>query len=136
MTMASPNLLDPLPSQKTPYLFLSSQGRTYNKLNKPLPDDYDVHPSSNGQSSEDLQAAYFTVEIPYKAQTPRRLPNYFTRLRWSLWHRWLLHRCRSAGKNTPNPRIRQHHELLRRAAETVVSSQQSAVSIRLSAVSE
>lgn len=65
-----PELLDPLPSQKTPYLFLSSQGRTYNKLNKPIPDDYDVHPSSNGQSSEDLQAAYFTVEVPYKAHRP------------------------------------------------------------------
>lgn len=65
-----PELLDPLPSQKTPYLYLSSQGRAYNKLNKPGPDDYDVHPSSNGQSSEDLAAAYFTVETPYKAHRP------------------------------------------------------------------
>lgn len=65
-----PELLDPLPSQQTPYLYLSSQGRAYNKLNKPGLDDYDVHSSSNGQSSEDLQAAYFTVESPYKAHRP------------------------------------------------------------------
>ncbi|MFM7058347.1 MAG: type II secretion system protein [Planctomycetota bacterium] len=65
-----PELLDPLPSQKTPYLFLSSQGRAYTKLNNPVADDYDVHPSSNGQSSEDLQGAYFTVQTPYKAQRP------------------------------------------------------------------
>jgi general secretion pathway protein G len=65
-----PELLDPLPSQQTPYLFLSSQGRAYTKVNRPLADDYDVHPSSNGQSSEDLQAAYFSVETPYKAHRP------------------------------------------------------------------
>jgi general secretion pathway protein G len=65
-----PELLDPLPSQKTPYLFLSSQGRAYTKVNNPVPDDYDVHPSSNGQSSEDLMFAYFTVQTPYKAHRP------------------------------------------------------------------
>jgi prepilin-type N-terminal cleavage/methylation domain-containing protein len=65
-----PELLDPLPSQKTPYLFLSSQGRAYTKVNNPVPDDYDVHPSSNGQNSEDLMFAYFTVQSPYKAHRP------------------------------------------------------------------
>jgi general secretion pathway protein G len=65
-----PEYLDPLPAQSTPYLFLSSQGRAYTKVNRPLADDYDVHPSTNGQSSEDLQAAYFSVETPYKAHRP------------------------------------------------------------------
>ena len=62
-----PELLDPLPGQTTPYLFLSSQGKAYLKQNKQGLDDFDVHASSTGQSPEDLQFTYFTTQSPFRA---------------------------------------------------------------------
>lgn len=65
--------LDPLPAQTTPYLYLSSQGRNYNRTNAAgsglaEQDDFDVlGPPSPNKNPEDLQFVYLKTATPPQA---------------------------------------------------------------------
>lgn len=69
--------LDPLPDQTTPYLYLSSQGKLYNKTNGPATmlteqDDFDIRGGLPNPNPADLQNCYLTED----GRTPHRNQGY------------------------------------------------------------
>lgn len=67
--------VDPLPDQRTPYLYLSSQGRSYNKVNDQGElDDFDVHGGpANGLDMRSIYAKTMTTN-PNPTPPPMYLP--------------------------------------------------------------